>query len=312
MAVRRLLRVSITVADLGRTTAFFRDALGLNAGPQCTWTDPSRLRVLGLDEAMHAQSVDVPVGGQIIELVAFDPPGRPYPSERAANDQWFEHLALVTHNIGMAAGTLGRSRPGAITLGAPVVLPPNTGRVSAFKLRDPEGHPLELIEFPENVGVPVWQGGAATGIIGYDHTAIVVADLERSLSFYADLLGLRVGGRSLNRGPEQDRLDGLTGCEVDVVALEPAEVATPHIELLHYRKPHGRAATGRVRASDIASARQVHAVDDLDALSARLRAEGVEFVSDGVVTLADGRRAVSVSDPDGHMLVLIHAPGRTR
>ena len=86
-----LLRVSITVADLAGTTAFYRDALGLEVGPETAWTDAGWLRVLGLDGATKARSVDVAVGGQIVELVAFDPPGRPYPSERAANDQWFEH-----------------------------------------------------------------------------------------------------------------------------------------------------------------------------------------------------------------------------
>jgi catechol 2,3-dioxygenase-like lactoylglutathione lyase family enzyme len=309
MAVTQLLRLSITVADLAGATAFYRDALGLEAGEQSTWTDAGWLRVLGLDGATKARSVDVAVGGQIVELVAFDPPGRPYPPERAANDQWFEHLALVTRDIANMAERLS-GPSGVITEGAPVALPPNTGRVAAFKFRDPEGHPLELIDFPQGVGAPAWQGGPATGILGYDHTAIAVTDLERSLSFYVGLLGFRVGGRTLNRGPEQDRLDGLTGCEIDVVALAPADVATPHVELLHYRKPRGRAATERFKANDVASARQVHAVDDLDPLIARLRAEGTGFVSDRVVTLAHGRRAVSVADPDGHTLVLIDAPAK--
>jgi catechol 2,3-dioxygenase-like lactoylglutathione lyase family enzyme len=298
--------VSITVADLGRITAFYRDALGLEVGPETAWTDAGWLHVLGLDGATKARSVDVAVGAQIVELVAFDPPGRPYPPERAANDQWFEHLALATRDIANVAERL-RGPSGVITEGGPVALPPNTGRVSAFKFRDPEGHPLELIDFPQGVGAPDWQSGPATGILGYDHTAIAVTDLATSLSFYVGLLGFRIGGRSLNHGPEQDRLDGLTGCEVDVVALAPAEVPTPHVELLHYRKPRGRVAAERFRAEDVASARQVHAVDDLDALAARLRGEGIGFVSDRVVTLADGRRAVSVADPDGHMLVLIDA-----
>ena len=38
-----------------------------------------------------------------------------------------------------------------------------------------------------------------------------------------------------------------------------------------------------------------------------MRAAGVGFVSDRVMILADGRRAVAVGDPDGHMLVLIDA-----
>ncbi|ODR96565.1 hypothetical protein AUC70_14945 [Methyloceanibacter stevinii] len=51
-------------------------------------------------------------------------------------------------------------KPEVVTAGAPVLLPPNTGSVTAFKFRDPEGHPLELISFPDGVGDARWQTGA--------------------------------------------------------------------------------------------------------------------------------------------------------
>ena len=129
-------------------------------------------------------------------------------------------------------------------------------------------------------------------------------DIERSLAFYTELLGFHVAGRSLNRGSGQDRLDGLAGCEVDVVALEPAAVAVPHVELLHYRRPPGRSLSAGFGANDVPSVRQVHAVDDLDALVGRLgeRRRPLRLVRHH--DPADGTRAASVRDPDGHMLVL--------
>lgn len=305
MPVARLRGVSITVANLSTTADFFRYALRLKVGPEQSLEDPALHVLLGLEPGTKGRTVDVVAGGQTIELVAFDPPGRPYPSDGAANDQWFQHIALVTADIVAASEPLRRGSAGLITKGAPVVLPPNTGGVSAFKFRDPEGHPLELIVFPSGVGAPVWQSAEGTGILGYDHTAIAVSHLERSVAFYADLLGFRVAGRSLNRGPEQDQLDGLAGCEVDVLALEPAAMATPHVELLHYRSPRGRVTTAGMRANDVASVRQIHEAENLDVLVDRLRTEDVRFVSSEIVTLGDGRRAASVNDPDGHMLVLI-------
>src|SRR5690606_25589134 len=147
---------------------------------------------------------------QTLKLAAYDPPGLPYPAQRASNDQWFQHVALVCGGIEKVWQRLQDRTPGAITEGASVLLPANTGGVTAFKFRDPEGHPLELITFPPGIGDPVWQN-AGNSIAGYDHTAVAVTDVDRSIAFYTGLLGFRVGGRSLNRGPEQDRLDGLAG-----------------------------------------------------------------------------------------------------
>ncbi|MCB1499793.1 MAG: VOC family protein [Bauldia sp.] len=304
MAVTRLIRVSITVADLDRAIAFFRDGLGLRAGAETTSDDPATFSLLGLDTAMRARSVDVAAGEQAIELVAFDPPGAPYPTPRASNDQWFEHIALVAGDIAAVWQTLERQSPEPITAGTPDRLPPNTGSVTAFKFRDHEGHPLELIAFPAGVGDPRWQDGGP-GVRGYDHTAIAVTDVERSLAFYQGLLGFRSAGRSLNQGPEQERLDGLEGCVVDVVALAPTVAPTPHVELLHYRSPAGRVISTPTAASDVAATRQVHAVEDLDGMILRLQAAKARFLSPGPIALRDGSRAVSVRDPDGHMIVLM-------
>jgi catechol 2,3-dioxygenase-like lactoylglutathione lyase family enzyme len=305
MPVTQLIRISVTVADLGKTAAFYRDWLGLEVGPEQALGDPAWNSLLGLAQDTTARAADIAVGQKVVKLVAFDPPGKPYPPERASNDQWFQHFSLVCGDIEAVWKRLEGGSPGVITKGDPVLLPPNTGSVTAFKFRDPEGHPLELIFFPRGVGAPIWQETAGKGILGYDHTAVSVMDVERSVAFYTGLLGFHVGGRSLNHGPEQDRLDGLSGCEVDVVALQPTSVATPHVELLHYRTPPGRTLSAQIQANDVASARQIHRVDDLAAMVRRLEAEGVTFVSPGMVTLKNSRKAVSVRDPDGHMIVLM-------
>jgi catechol 2,3-dioxygenase-like lactoylglutathione lyase family enzyme len=304
MPVTELIRISITVADLGKTGAFFRDRLGLEVGPERALGDPAWNSLLGLGQETTARTADIAIGQKAVRLVSFDPPGKPYPPERASNDQWFQHLALVCGDIEAVWKRLEGGSPGEITKGAPVLLPPNTGGVTAFKFRDPEGHPLELISFPRRVGAPIWQETAGKGIVGYDHTAISVMDVERSIAFYTGLLGFRIGGRSLNHGPEQDRLDGLAGCEVDVVALQPASVATPHVELLHYRTPPGRLLSAPIQANDVVSVRQIHEVDNLGATVRHLETEGVTFVSPGVVTLKNGGKAASIRDPDGHMIVL--------
>jgi catechol 2,3-dioxygenase-like lactoylglutathione lyase family enzyme len=250
------------------------------------------------------RTADLGFGAEVLRLPVFDPPGASYPSPRASNDPWFEHVALVAGDIQARWSGLEKAKLETITARAPVLLPPNTGGVTAFKFRDPEGHPLELISFPAGLGDPRWQQGG-TGIRGFDHTAIVATDLDRSLAFCTELLGMRIGGRALNQGPEQDRLDGLTGCMVDVVALQPVDRPTPHLELLHYRSPPSAAPIPLPKANDVASVRQVHRVDDLDALISQLTLAGAPFVSHGLVAFANGVHGAAIRDPDRHMIVLL-------
>ena len=304
MPVTQLVRVDITVADLDRAVGFFRDGLGMETGPVQSSQDARWNALLGLETSTCMRTADICFDRETLRLAAFDPPGSPYPTPRASNDPWFEHVALVAGDIQAVWSRLEKTTPETVTAGAPVVLPPNTGSVTAFKFRDAEGHPLELLSFPAGIGDPRWQKGGA-GIRGFDHTAIVVTDLDRSLAVYTELLGMRIGGRSLNQGAGQDLLDGLPGCLVDVVALQPQDQPTPHVELLHYREPPGHAPLPPPRANDVASARQVHRVEGLEALVERLKSAGTAFVSDGAVSLADGAMGAAVRDPDGHMIVLL-------
>jgi hypothetical protein len=122
--------------------------------------------------------------------------------------------------------------------------------VTAVKFRDPEGHPLEFLQFPRGTH-PKWQG---TGIMGIDHSAISVRNATVSRRFYARC-GLREQAATVNRGPAQVALDGLDGVEVDVVPMGSTQTP-PHIELLGYRYPIGRRARPPA-SNDVAATRIV-------------------------------------------------------
>ena len=239
MRVTRLLRVALNVRDLRASTAFYVEALGFepDGAERPASGLPGRARLLRR-------------GAQFLELSAPAEPGPPYPDDTAANDLWFQHCALVTDDIG-AAHARALARGGGVSgvrpfsRGGPVTLP---GAIAAWKFRDPDGHPLELIQFPRPDKL------TRSGI---DHSAISVSDAGRSIRFYEGL-GLSVGSRQVNAGPAQDRLDGLDGVAADVVALLPPSPA-PHVELLGYRHPSGRPA--RPRPAGLAATRLVFAAD---------------------------------------------------
>jgi catechol 2,3-dioxygenase-like lactoylglutathione lyase family enzyme len=179
--------------------------------------------------------------------------------------------------------------------------------VIASKFRDPEGHPLELIQFPPGTGAAAWQVARPGGLtIGIDHSALSVADADRSIRFYGAGLGLRQISRGVNHGPEQARLDDLCPdvC-VDVVALRPAASATPHLELLGYRTPRGRPRQPQSRPGDCVATRLVLQVDDLPVVLAALAPADPAPAPGGTAALADGSRAALTRDPDGHELLLV-------
>ncbi len=302
--VLRLLRVNRTVSDLAKAAVFYTGALDFKQKSATAIADPAWAELMGIPGA-RARSVILQLGNQELELLAFDTPGRPYPPDSRATDLWFQHIAVVVSDMDAAYAQLNYYPLTTITEGGPQHLPPNTGSVTAFKFRDPEGHPVELIHFPSGTGNPIWQQRSSPLFLGIDHSAIAVADMEKSIDFYTHLLGFNLASRSLNTGLGQTRLDCAPQVQVNVIALHPQIQGTPHVELLGYERPTGRAIPVNIKSNDIVADRLVLQVSDLPELMARLEAENTELISQGIVKLRDGQRAALIKDPTDHMLLLM-------
>lgn len=213
--VGHIAQWTLNVHDLERAVGFYVGAL--------------EFRV----EARTADYARLAIGAQRVALFR-RPDAASYPKPRAANDPWFQHFAIAVADMSVAYEQLSRFSPEPITQGGPQSLPPSTGSVTAYKFRDPDGHPLELSHAPDSNWSRAAMGHGGV-FLGIDHTALAARALDASIAFYTGL-GFRLGTRSLNQGPEQARLDGLGDTVVDIVTLVTAD-AGPHIELLHYRSP---------------------------------------------------------------------------
>ena len=305
----RRLRVVMPVSDLAGAVAFYRDALGFALSGTRLRGGDGFARATGLAHA-RAEVATLRLGGQVVELERHGTPGRPYPAGSRSQDLWFQHVAVIVADMDAACRRLRAAGCAAISRDGPEQLPESSGGVLAFKFRDPEGHPLELLRFPAGREPEPWRARAAAArqggepCLGLDHSAIGVADAERSARFYAALLGLAKTQAGINGGPAQSRLDDAAGAVVDVVAMTPPAAPTPHVELLGYRAPaDGQPMPADATAADILATRLVLEVADLDTAAAALRRAGTRFVTAGVVEGDEGRVAM-VRDPDGHLLVL--------
>jgi catechol 2,3-dioxygenase-like lactoylglutathione lyase family enzyme len=283
-AIDRLAYVSLTTPDAAGLCNFFERAMGfrlLTAGHR------SAQELAGISgSAGGAYQVTLGLGGEVIEFLQFDRPGRPYPAAVSASDLCFQHFAIVVSDMALAYQqicSVGGWSP--ISTDGPQQLPSSSGGVTAFKFRDPDGHPLELLAFPAGQLPVHWQARSNNGLfLGIDHSSISVYDSARSMAFYQGL-GLRVAARSLNSGDAQEHLDGVRGPQVDVTALEPRQ-ATPHLELLHYRSAT-REEKIELRNNDVAATRLV--------FEATLSAHGGRAQKQGLI------------DPDGHHLLIVES-----
>ena len=301
--VRDILGFSRTVTDLAATEAFYRDGLGFErvARPEPVPAAQAEAMALAGEIALtgaSATQLRMRLGAQSVTFLALDPPGRPYPADPLATDPFFQHLAIPVRDMMAATAQLDRLSPTPVSRGGPQLLPASSGGVTAYKFRDPDGHPLELIFFPDGEAAARWH--AAPGLfLGIDHSAITVTDLDAALAFLTRTLGLSVAARGLNVGPEQARLDGVDDPMVDVIALEPP-VPAPHMELLHYRSPvTHRSTPAPFGPRDRATTRFVFSLVDPVATAQRLGAAGfpARVSSDGAAAYAAG--------PDGHGMLFL-------
>ncbi|MGI3778091.1 MAG: VOC family protein [Janthinobacterium lividum] len=302
-AATRLLRVAIPVSDLARLAAFYRDALGFSVLSTRTRHGEGFARATATPGA-RADVATLRLGAQHLELEQHHTPARPYPAGSRSQDLWFQHVAIIVADMDAAHRRLCAAGCTAITLGGPQRLPESSGGVLAFKFRDPDGHPLELLQFPAGHEPAPWRDAArnaADPCLGLDHSAIGVADAPASARFYAAALGLARTHAGVNTGPAQQRLDDAPGAVVDVLAMTPAD-APPHVELLGYRTPaDGRPLPPGAAVADFAATRLVLEAADLGATADALQAAGARLVSDGVVDGDEGR-TLFARDPDGHLL----------
>jgi catechol 2,3-dioxygenase-like lactoylglutathione lyase family enzyme len=302
--VIQIERMVITVSDLDQTEAFYRDGLGFTTTTRQSSDQAATERLLGISGPMDSLTMEL--GRERVEFIHYSKSGRQYPVDSRSPDLWFQHLAIVVADMDVAYARLQKVSFKPISEDGPRTLPEEDGRVRAFKFRDPDGHPLELVYFPAGQGRKIWAVHDKDRIeLGVDHTAISVSQTPASLAFYAKLLGMTAAYKVTNTGVAQDQLDGIRNAKVRITGLRPASQDGPGIELLDYRSlPRGRPSSLDSRPDDLWHAHIVLRVDALDEMTAALHRHKVRFVSSGIVRLGNGKRAVEITDPDGHSLVL--------
>ncbi|HJP14932.1 MAG: VOC family protein [Nitrospinota bacterium] len=141
-------------------------------------------------------------------------------------------------------------------------------------------------------------------ITGVHHSTIGVSDLECSLAFYRDLLGLR----KVRVWEEADaQLDLIVGLEDARLRIAHLDTGAGVVELIEYAHPKGRPISPEFRQCDIGPTHLAFLVEDIEALHDKLRGAGVRF-SSPPQERPNGWKATYFFDPDGTTLELLQEP----
>lgn len=211
--------VGMTVSDLDRSVDFYT-------------------RVLTFQKVSQIEGrARLQLGAEFLELTQYATKGRQAPGDSRSNDRWFQHVAIIVSDMDQAYRILQNNHVERVSP-RPQRLPDwnkNAGGIQAFYFKDPDGHPLEILSFPDGKGNPKWHVPTDKLFLGIDHTAIVISNTDASLRFYRDRLGLQVAGESENYGVEQERLNNVPGAHLRITALRGD--SGPGIEFLEYLAP---------------------------------------------------------------------------
>ncbi len=297
--------IGITVSDMDRAVDFYSKVLTFDKISDTEVTGDNYEHLEGVF-GLRTRIVRMRLGNEFIVLTEYlAPRGRPIPVDSRSNDRWFQHIAIIVCDMDKAYRLLRQNKVEHASSG-PQRLPgwnKNAGGIWAFYFKDPDGHPVEVLQFPADKGPEKWHRSTDQLFLGIDHTAIVVADTDASLRFYRDLLGMRVAGESENYGTEQEHLNNVFGARLRITPLRSS--GGPGIELLEYLAPRdGRPFPLDEHANDLVHRQTMLVTHDADSAARQLGSTKIQFVSYGVVANQNGQlgfsKAFVVRDPDGH------------
>ena len=134
------------------------------------------------------------------------------------------------------------------------------------------------------------------------HAGIVVSDIENSLPFYRDLLGLQPWWDEIEEGPFVEAVTGVPGARIHTVKLKaPDGVSIELLQYLNTPKP----VPNLTHSNDVGCNHVAMQVGDLDALYEKAVAAGIRFNTPPVLAAGGKAKVTYCRDPEGVLLELV-------
>lgn len=141
----------------------------------------------------------------------------------------------------------------------------------------------------------------------FDNMGIVVEDLEGAVEFFL-ALGLELEGRAMIEGEWAGKVTGLGDQRVEVAMMRMPD-GHGRLELSRFLSPAVIADHRTAPVNALGYLRVMFAVDDLDAILARLGEHGAILVSDEVVEYEGVYKLCYIRGPEGLLIGLAEELG---
>jgi catechol 2,3-dioxygenase-like lactoylglutathione lyase family enzyme len=303
----RILRpnaVLHSVADLDRSVAFYREAVGLTMEPSPglpTGVSPSIGAAFGAPGAtVRAATLSIPGSDVRLTLVQFSGVAVS-PIRQRLQDPGSVKLIVRVRNIDAAFERVRDRVAGVYTEGGAPIKPEGPAAVNtAVIMRDPDGYPLEfaLQDTPEiSSAVP-----ATSNVVG-GWATFIVGDVVASIEFYRSLLGFEPAGAPRPLAPVVLALQGTPGAAGSMSAGVRPPGGANTWRMYDFRNIDRTRLDGRLQ--DPGTPAVSFWVDSVAALVARLQVAGVAVVI-GPVSIGGTTRAL-VRDLNGLLLEFVQA-----
>lgn len=137
-------------------------------------------------------------------------------------------------------------------------------------------------------------------IQSHNHTSFTVSNLERSVEFYTQVLGMQLERRFDTEGAGISQIVGFPDARLRIAFVYLGEF---RLELIEYVSPKGvkiDTATNNVGSAHIA-----FSTDDVDKTYEELKTKGVRFKGAPMRSRPDRPRVAYFTDPDGYTLEIV-------
>ena len=137
------------------------------------------------------------------------------------------------------------------------------------------------------------------------HTGFVVKDLDKSIDFYTNVLGMELGGRMERQGEYINQVLAFPDAHIKGAFLDKGE--GHQLELIQYISPSS--GPGGINRNDVGASHLAFWVEDIERLYNEASQRGCTFNNPPAAVYDDQgkltRKAAYAQDPDGNWLEFV-------